>query len=331
MVKTKRRFVPNAVNHCYQKTANGEVLFYNVRDFLVFFTLFCVAAKRANVQVLSLVLMWDHIHHCSKTPDEEDLSGLVQDYTSHFASVHNPLCHKTGPLFLRPFGSAPKIGDKNVRTALIYLGNNGPVRKLAERAEQYRWSFLAYYKNPHPFSEPLKLSEASKAMRRAVSLVKDRHSKNQALHYQTLKWMFKPLSTEERYKLIDFIISTYNVIDYESAIAFFGSFDKMLEAMHITSGSEYDIQEEFVGWSDKVYEQMTQYLTGRGGLADIHDMFKLSEAERRKWIPILQEETSATERQVMKYLRLPQPSEPTSGPGPGSGKNAVVHKFHSIK
>lgn len=331
MVKTKRRFVPNAVNHCYQKTANGEVLFYNVRDFLVFFTLFCVAAKRANVQVLSLVLMWDHIHHCSKTPGEEDLSGFVQDYTSHFASVHNPLCHKTGPLFLRPFGSAPKIGDKNIRTALVYLGNNGPVRKLAERAEQYRWSFLVYYKNPHPFSEPLKLSEASKAMRRAVSLVKDRHSKNHALHYQTLKWMFKPLDAKERYQLIDFIISTYNVIDYESAIAFFGSFDKMLEAMHITSGSEYDIQEEFVGWSDKVYEQMTQYLTGRGGLADIHDVFKQSETERRKWIPVLQEETAATERQVLKYLRLPMPSDSSPDPNWGMGTKVVAVKKRLVK
>ena len=300
----KRAFVPGAINHCYQKTVNGELLFYNISDYLVMYTLFCVAARRHKVQVLSLVLMPDHLHHCSVAQDCAELSAFVQDYSSHFASANNLLCNRDSPLFLSPYGSAPKVGDKSARSALVYLGNNGPERKLSSTAETYRWSFLAYYRNSHPFSEPLKLASASQSMRRAVSLVKNRREKGLPMRYQTLQWLFKSLNSKEKQQLVDFIVSQYNVIDYEKAISYFESYDKMLEAMHITKGSEHDIQEEFVGWSDKVYGQMSQILIEQKHLADIHDILTLPEAKKRALLPVLQAKTKATERQVMKFLRL---------------------------
>ena len=301
---TQRKFAPGALNHCYQKTVNGEVLFYSVFDCLVFFTLFCLAARRHRVQVLSLVLMPDHLHHCTVAREKESLSAFVQDYTSHFASQQNRLCSRKEPLFLKPYGSAPKMGDKAARTALIYLGNNGPERKLSSRADAYRWSFLAYYKNPNPFSTPLKLAKASQAMRRAVKLVKDRAKRNRPISYQTFRWMFRYLGEEEKKQLIDLTVSTYNVIDYEAAIAYFGNYESMLEAMRLTKGSEYDIQEEFVGWDDKVYAEMAKLLLQDKTLADIHDILLRPAAERVKLISVLQNKTGAARWQVLKYLRL---------------------------
>lgn len=309
MSRKIRKFFTDVENHCYQKTAGGEVLFYNVSDYLVMYTAFCVAARRHDVKVLSLVLMPDHLHHCTKTGAVEELASFVQDYTSHFAQENNRVCHHKGDLFLKPFGSAPKVGDKNVRSTLIYLGNNGSERKLALQAEHYRWCFLAYYRNPNPFSEPLRLSAASKPLRRAISLVKDRCRRNHAIHYQTLQWMFKPLCDRERKQLTDFIITQYNVIDYEAAVAYFNGYDEMLQAMHFTKGSEHDIQEEFVGWSDKVYNQLYRALMEMKGLDDIHDFLKTPAAERRKWIPVLRDCTEATLKQVKKYLRVPLEDE----------------------
>lgn len=300
-----RKFTPGAINHCYQKTVKGEVLFYSIFDCLVFFTLFCLAARRHRVRVLSLVLMPDHLHHCTIARDQKTLSAFVQDYTSHFAQQQNRLCGRKEPLFLKPYGSAPKIGDKAARTALIYLGNNGPERKLSSRADAYRWSFLAYYRNPSPFSNPLKLATASQAMRRAVKLVKDRAKRNRPISYQTLRWLFKPLAEVEKKQLIDLIVTTYNVIDYDAAIAFFDSYETMLEAIRLTKGSEYDIQEEFVGWDDRVYAEMSRLLLQEMGLADIHEILSLPVPERIKMIPFLQGKTGATRRQVLKFLRLP--------------------------
>lgn len=301
-----RRFIPDTTNHCFQKTAGEEVLLYNVADYLVCFTLFCVAARRHNVDVLSLVLMPDHLHHCTQAKEKAHLSTFVQDYSSHFALQHNATCHREhAPLFLKPFGSAPKIGDKSIRTALIYLGNNGPERKLSATAAEYRWSFLAYYRNTHPFSEPLRLALASQAMRRAVSIVKNRARKNQALRYQTIQWLFRPLNAVEKQQLIDIIITSYNVINYEQAIAYFGSYENMLKAMQYTKGSEYEIEEKFVGWDDKVYAQMARLLMTEKGWTDIHDLFLLPEFERYALIPLLEARTAGTKQQILKFLQLP--------------------------
>lgn len=280
------------------------MFFYNFSDYLVMYTLFCVAARRHQVKVLALVLMPDHLHHATIAQDVTELSAFVQDYTSHFASAHNHLCRRDRPLFLSPFGSAPEVGDKAVRSALVYLGNNGPERKLSVKARDYRWSFLAYYQNPHPFSEPLKLASASQSMRRAVSVVKDRSKKGLALKYQTLQWMFKPLCQREKLQLVDYIINSYNVIDYEKAISFFEDYDRMLDAISISKGSAHDIQEEFVGWDDRVYGLMSKALTEQEHLADIHDIFDFPDSERKRYIPCLRIKTRATEKQIMKFLRL---------------------------
>lgn len=300
-----RKFIPGAPNHCFQKTIGGEVLFYNVSDYLSCFTSICIAARRRKVSVLSLVLMPDHIHHFTRAQADRELSVFVQEYTTYYASMQNRLCKRTSPLFLKPFGSAPKVGDKGARTALIYLGNNGPERKLSTFAAEYRWSFLAYYHNDHPFSEPLRLATASKAMRRAVSLVKDRAQRNLPLRYQTLQWLFKPLSKAERQQLVDFVITQYNVIDYDAAIAYFGNYEAMLEAMRLTKGSEHEIEEKFVGWDDKVYALMSKTMMEEKNLADIHDLFHLPGPERRALISLLEARTLGTRQQILKFLRLP--------------------------
>ena len=299
----KRRFVPGAFNHCYQKTNDGSLLFYNISDYLMCYTLISVAASRHRVKILSLVLMPDHIHLGVIAQEESELSAFVQDYTSHFASALNRLCGREKPLFLSPFGSAPKIGDKSVRSALIYLGNNGPERKLAVRAEQHQWNFLAYYKNAHPFSEPLRLSVASRPLRRAVAIVKDRYKNGKSLKYNTLQWMFKTLDSRGRKQLTDFIISIYNRIDYESAITYFGSYDNMIAAMRITKGSEHDIYEEFTGWSDNVYTAMSQIVMEEYPDTDIHDALKLYADEKQRLATLFKERTDATIRQIEKYLR----------------------------
>lgn len=306
-MKGQNRFVlPDIINHSYQRTLNGNLLFYNTFDSLLFFTIFCVTQQKyPGIRVYKLCLMPDHIHNSSSASCKTELSAFTQNYTSVFAREHNEVCHEKGNVFKSPFGSVPKKGDKKARSNLIYVDNNPVERRLSDVAEQYRWNFLAYAVSDHPFSERLIIREASSDMKRAVKQVKSMYDDCRYLSYALLKKLFKPLVYKEKLQLVDYIISTYNVIDYDGAIRFFGSYEKMLEATHSVTGSEYDLNEVFVGKNDSVYALMTQLLMNTGRFKDIHDIFSLSKEERFSLLEYLNEKTDATLEQIAKFLHLP--------------------------
>lgn len=298
-----RKFISGAVNHCYQRTLNGEVIFYCVSDYLVCYTHISVASRRHPVKVLSQVLMPDHLHGSYIAESEKHLRSFVQDYTSHFVRVHNVTCHWNAPLF-QAFGSAQKVRSKDIRSNLIYLGNNGPERHLSEKAEDYRWSFLAYAHHPHPFSKKLRLDYVSRPLRRAIQEVRAFRKAEKPLTYAALQRMTRPLNRAEKQQLADYIIVIYQYIDYEAASAYFESWDAMLSAMHDTKGSEYELKEEFTGWDDKVYSQMASILIRKYKLADIHDCFLWSDQEKLRAFTVLKAGTAASERQIAKFLRI---------------------------
>lgn len=299
----KRKFISGSVNHCYQKTINGEVIFYCISDYLVCYTCMSVAARRHDVKVVSQVLMPDHLHGSVVAERAKDLTDYVQDYTSHFARIHNVTCHRDAPLF-KPFGSAPKVHNKDVRSHLVYLGNNGPERRLSSTAEGYRWSFLAYAHSNHPFSEKLRLEYASRSMRRAVQEVRAWRKEDRPLTYAALKRMTEPLNPIEKQQLADYIICLYQFIDFQLAMAYFGDWDAMLTAMHHSKGSEFDLKEEFVGWDDKVYSQMSKIIVKEYGLADVHDCLVWPDKTKREASALLKAKTEASSMQVAKFLRI---------------------------
>jgi REP element-mobilizing transposase RayT len=301
---TERRVFRGILNHCYQRTEEGVVIFYTVSDFLVFFTHFCTTAKRHDVRVLSLCLMPDHIHHGTYAHDRDVLSGFVRDYTARFSFQHNRTCHYDKKLFESPFGSAPKFGGKKTRTNLIYIGNNPVERRLCTNAEDYRWNFLAYAVSPHPFSAPLVIRRASLPMCKAIQEIKNSADRLQPLSYRQLQRLFTPLSRPEREQLTDYIVSTYNVLDYDAAIQLFGSYENMILAMHATTGSEYDLNEIHIGKSDACYAKLSAGLMRRLCLDDIHDLFLLPERERAALLPSLVGQAEALPEQVSAFLRL---------------------------
>ena len=305
MKRRKRLFQKGIINHCYQRTVKGNVLFYNVSDCLVFFTIFCMATRKYTVQVLSLCLMPDHIHGTIRARKVQELSAFVGDYTRSFSKVHNETCHRKGALFASPFGSAPKYGDKNARTNLIYVGNNPVERRLCKKAEEYRWNFLAYAECPHPFSDKLIIREASNAMQRAIREVRRMFDDGKPLSYAQLQRMFMPLDMAEKQQLTDFIITLYNVIEYDEAVRFFDSYEDMLIAMHSTTGSEYDINEKFLGKDDSCYSQMSRIVDKKLELKDIHDVLALSAEEKMDVFKLLRQDTFAMSEQIARFLRLP--------------------------
>lgn len=300
-----RRFYPDIINHCYQRTINGNLLFYNVYDYLLFFTIFCIQAPKYGIRVYKLCQMPDHIHNSSSAKRKRDLSAFTQVYTAIYAREHNTVCHEKGSVFQSPFGSAPKYGDKKARSNFIYVDNNPVERHLVQKAEDYRWNYLAYAKCKNPFSKHLEREKASKAMQKALQIVDSWHNSDRYLPYYMLKAMFSPLDDEEKEQLVDYIVSVYSVLDYEGAARYFDGYDNMVAANHSVTGSEYDLNEVFVGKTDAYYNNMTSILMGTGRFKDIHDVFSLRLEDRMELLKMLNIQTEATLEQIAKYLHIP--------------------------
>ena len=302
-----RKVYRDVLNHCYQRTVGRVVLFYTVSDHLVFFTIFCTMAKKYQLQILKLVLMPDHIHQAAIERRKGHLSAFQHDCQMMYAREFNRLSHRKGDLFEHNYGSVPKVGDKKVRSVLIYLDNNPVERNLAPKAESYQWNFLAYGASDHPFSEKIVTRDASAQLKRAMKEVTAMHEAGRYLRYAFLQRLFRSLPDDrERDQLTDFIVVTYSVIDHAASIGCFGRYEDELLAAHATSGSEYDLKETFDGWSDAFYARMTAVLRREGRYKkDIHEILAIPADKRFELFKLLRQETSAPGKQIAKFLHLP--------------------------
>ncbi|MBR0084752.1 MAG: transposase [Bacteroidales bacterium] len=304
MATPKRKFRSGIIHHCYQNTKDGFLIFYSVTDYLVHFTLLCVKAEQYGISVPIICQMPDHTHGSFITDSLESLSAFMRDTASLYSRFGQaPQC-RGGQLFNRRYGCAVKIGDKKARTNIVYIGNNPVERHLVEKAEDYRWNYLAYAKSDHPFSQKLVISKASKPLLMAIGEVKSAHNRRQYLSYNFIQRLFAPLNPSEKHQLIDYIVTTYSVIDYEYASRFFDGYDEMIGAMHFNTGSEYDLNEVFTGRSDACYSKISTLLMNRLRLSDIHQVFELSEVQRADLLLDVYRQTGIGMRQIAKYLRL---------------------------
>ena len=301
----RRRFYRDILNHCYQRTADSGVLFYSYTDHLVYFTTYCILARKHNIRVLSLCQMPDHTHDSISAKSLKALEDFKREVNSRYARNYNKAYGRKGPLFESPFGSAPKKGDKAARTHLIYIGNNPVERQLVTKAEEYQWNYLAYANTVHPFSDKLLIHDARWPLQRAVKEVKAQFGAGLPLTFAQMNRLFEPLDTRERCQLADFIVVTYNVIDYGAAARFFDGYDHMLQAMHSTTGSEYDLNEVFIGKNDTHYSKMSAVLRRRGLVKEIHEILGMPIPRRQELFQVLRRETGAMSDQIAKFLHLP--------------------------
>jgi Transposase IS200 like. len=298
-------FREGAIQHIYQNTINGYLIFYSVRDCLVFFTVFATVARRFSVRILGVCLMADHIHILVEARCKKDLDQMVCLYTSWFSRQYNEWYGLDGPLFRGPYGIASKVTDQKIRDAIAYLYNNPVERQLCKRAEQAHWNFLAYAENPYPFSQPIRLDKARAPMRRAVEEVRATRKEDRPLNYAQLKRITAKLNSVEQQQLTDFIITAYNCVDYPDLFYRFDDYTSLITAIHTTTGSEYAIKEVFVGQSDKIYKQMTEFLLQSHRLGHIEELLRLPLEERLELVTPLNIRTGAWQRQIEKYLHLP--------------------------
>ena len=300
----QRIFKVGALHHIYQRAIDGYLIFYDKRDFLVLFTLICTTARKYNIKVLGICLMLDHIHLLVRAPSRTDLSAFVRDYTCRFSRKRNTRYHRKGDYFRHRFGSAPKVDEKKARTAIAYLYNNPVEKKMCGKAEEFQWNFLDYAHNSHPFSEPLKLRSARRAMRRAVIEVRKLRETDTPLGYDFIDRIIKGLSTREIRQLTDLIVVCYNCVDYQELTSYYKDFEALLIAVHSNTGSEYQIKEEITPGSDTIFIKMASVIKKMTHYKQMQEVLALPDLEKRRIAWILSAETGAMPRQISKFLQI---------------------------
>jgi len=299
----RRRFINGELNHIYQRTISGFNIFYDIEDYLVYYTIFAVLIRCYEITAIGLCLMVDHIHMLIEAPDRNTLSKFMDHCTSVFAREYNFNIGREGGLFRKRFGSAPKIGLKKIRTAIAYLFNNPVEKGLCKRAEDFRWNFLAYAVNPLPFSTSLKIRQMSKPLQKAIKEVRETAAQNRHLKYGQVRRFFSKINDTEREILIDFIVTTYNPFDYDRLISHYGSYESMLVAINSNTGSEYDIKEDYYSFSDIEYENMKS-VTTKMNIKPIRKITQSSAQEKWELFNLLKKHTNADSRQISKFLHI---------------------------
>lgn len=229
--------------HIYQRSIDKDKIFHSWIDALVFISILWTRTLKSNAEIYALCLMDNHIHLLIRA-DIRTLSTFVQDYTITFAKVYNKEYGKTGPLFSKRFGRAEKYKVKYLKTCLAYIFNNPVEAHKCSKAEEYVWNLLAFGYSSHPFSDTLDITRARSCMRQAARHIKALHSRREALSFQMLKHLFKPLGKQECLQLRDLILRIYNPTDYSLVTSLYGSMKKALTAINSNTGSEYNIKED---------------------------------------------------------------------------------------
>lgn len=295
----KRKFYANEVMHIYQRTVSGFNIFYSTEDFLVFYTIVSVYARRYDIALLGLCQMIDHIHLLGSSRNLESMSRFISAYTSQFVKEFNRKTGRTGKLFEKEYGSAIKKEVKKIRSAIAYLFNNPVEKMLCARAEEYRWNYLKYYEEIS--MKPLRY--CSRRLRKSIKIVQERFSNGEYLKYSLIDSIFKELDKEEKEYLTDWIIKLYFAFDVKKVNSYYRSHEDMLIAINSNTGSEHDIKEHSYCKTDTPYREMIIVLK-KEGITNIRSVITWREDDKKRLAALLKSKTSATHRQIRKFLHL---------------------------
>ncbi len=299
----KKKYKPGCLGHIYQRGHRGFVIFYNIKDSLVFFTIFMLEAEKFGIRVSGLCLMYNHYHVDLEAPGAKAVSMFVSCFCSWFSKEYNRRYGFSGCLF-DEYGISNKYGDKDRRTAYAYLYNNPVEWHFCHRAEQYQWNFLGYARNKHPFSERIASRNITRGLRKSIELVRYLHSLKRPVLYDAIDTLLDNLNMNEKRYLTDFIINEYSRIDYQRAIDRYGDYETMVDAFSYNTGSEYDINEDYDPTAGKEYKKMANFLARDTRYRDIGDVVRRPAEERLYYLSELVTKCNVSVEHAMKFLRI---------------------------
>ena len=300
----KRRFIPLECNHVYQRSDGGYNIFYDDEDYLLCFMILSVFAQKHSVKLVKICFMVDHIHILLDVESCEHMAAFVRDYTSAFVKEYNTSIGRKGRLFYKSFGSAPKQGNKKMRSVIVYIGNNPVEKGLCRYAEDYRWNFIRYMLPKEMQQKKCRASRGSRKLLRCFKRVKAAVNAGAYMNYTQLYDMFSDLTDVERTSLVDYVVMAYYPFDADCILDLYDDWQQVIDAMHSTAGSEYDLKEKWYSKSDAIYMKMSSYVRENLNICPVRNVLKLSSEQKNLMAAELKSKTGATDYEVNKFLHL---------------------------
>lgn len=303
-------FAPSAVHHVYHRALDKGVIFYSLEDRLVYYTLAAVMSRRHGVSVLAASIMFTHTHQSIVAPSLEAYRCYLHDLESTFVRRYNVYHSRTGSLYARNPGHSQKMSSKEKRTNIIYVYNNHVEKQICTKAVQHRWSFLAYALSDCPFSQAINPDNCSAALSMAIRLVDRRIARSRSLKYKDLDSILPELSPQEREQFTDYVIARYALIDFGKAASLFGNLESLLVAVDSSTGSEYDIREDFYSKSDVAYEELLALLKKLNSKVPdldrplIHSVYVIDVGLKERIARAATRSTSATNYQLRAFFHV---------------------------
>lgn len=303
----ERKYSFKGFVHLFEITADKGICFYTTADCLVWFTLFCVLAKKYKVRVIAVCIMLNHFHIEARFPSKQIMSSMMRELNSRFTQQYNRQYQLSGSLFRERYGSSLKIKEQHIRDNFVYIYNNPIGKKAVNKAEQYRWNFLAYMASNHPFSRPIVVRRSSKHFLCARAEVLRCSQKGLPLNYLFFTGIYNRLSNDEKKQIIDLVISSYNVIDYAHINRVWGEYEQICEMLHTISGSEYDLADDNSAEDYKHYYQMIRIVEDVGFDLKLRRFAGLEDAEIRRMAERIIAQAGVTKGEMAKFLHFPFP------------------------
>ena len=89
LMARKTKYDSRGIAHIYQRGFNMSVIFYSVKDILVFYTILYVLKKKYKITVLGIVFMYNHYHLLIKARSQEVVSCFMRDLETVFSKEFN--------------------------------------------------------------------------------------------------------------------------------------------------------------------------------------------------------------------------------------------------
>jgi REP element-mobilizing transposase RayT len=298
----RRKFNADGVVHIYQRTISGFNIFYCIEDFIVFYTIVAVYARKFKIIMIGLCQMIDHTHLLASCSSLGQLSRFISAYTSRFVREFNQFTGRKGPLFKKAYGSAVKMESKKIRSAIAYLFNNPVEKKICTAAEDYKWSYLTLY---DPERKPIDIAAGcSKNLRRAIKRITGCFNNGNYIGYEFLGKLFNDLNSEEKKTVVEYIMELYFPFAVKETLDYYKSYEDMITAINSNTGSEYEIKEKHYGKTDVPYREIIACLKEMG-ISDVRSVLTMNIFQKHGLGAHLKKQTSASYTQIRKFLQIP--------------------------
>ena len=263
MGRSYRKYQDGNICHVYCKAVNGNIIFYSSRDIIFYLTLYYHLARRYGIVTRAIAIMPNHVHSNEQARTTESFISFHRDLNRIFTKEYNQEHKRSGRVFIKPFGYAPKYKGKTIRQNITYIVNNPVVGGLCKDIDSYRWTLMAYRNSDHPFSEKIVLNKASFRLRRSLTRLQYYYDNGIPLNYACQRVLFQGLNPKETAQLTDRIISMHNCLDYNRIAKYYNnSIENAVLAISANSGTEYDIKEDSEDYS--LYRTMTKIALKEG-------------------------------------------------------------------